>query len=341
MLKIFIVLFTCTFGLFGGLNQKNAFKVFFWTASDVDTVKTGCYGYIQIDSISSSPTQNFYHTSFWLTYDWWFLRFEGAYVPATITCNKEQPSVITMSPDHFLNVEWFSGFKLDNTNDSLQFYFPLLPQTTNYGRYDYFMVDVDSLRELQLYGAGDSIMVGTFIQKKPGDNGGTVLLGRNAFIVELTDSNPFRIKSLRCQGNFDSLLNQYLKFPLDTLKKDAFWYGVDILDTISNIPRIKVSSIIVAGIEPFLTGTKKDVSWKLENKTGVDSCLISVSYDQMTWAPLGKTTIDTLVPWTISIRASEKTVLKVIACGKYGERISAIKNNMHFCSFEIRSLQIK
>jgi hypothetical protein len=263
-----------------------------------------------------------------------------SYMPTEIVISKGKPSTITRAPDHFNNVDWFTGFKRAGSTDSINFFFPLLPQGQNYGRYDYFTVDVDDSLDLEFYGAGDSIMVGTFVHKKPAPNGSINILGRNAFIVELTKSNPLRISSIRCNGAFDSLLTVFLKFPLDSLKVDAAWYGIDILDTLTNVPRIKVFSLALSGKEPYLKGTQKDITWKLSGTSEIDSCLVGVSYDKMSWVPVGRTDIDSIYPWTIASSASDSTIIRVIAYGKHGERIAGTKTNNQFISATIWGLQV-
>jgi len=245
--KGLLFLFLLISSISGYLNPKDAFRAFFWTQENNDSLKHGCYGYVQVDSVVETEFTLNYLSSFWLTYDWWHIRFKMSYLPTMINYSKTKPVAITRSSGYFKDVEWLTGFKQANSKDSsgfdsIQFYFPLLPLGQQYGRYDYFTIDVDNKLDLEFYGAGDSIMVGTFVHKEPAANGAVNILGRNAFIVELTNSNPLRIKSLRCQGIFDSLLTIYLKFPLDSLKKDADWYGVDILDTLTDVPKIKVFS---------------------------------------------------------------------------------------------------
>lgn len=340
MRKFPLFLFLFIINIYGGFLPGNAFKAFFWFMSEEDSLKHGCYGYIYIDSVSSSENEDIYHTSFWLTYDWWFLIFKGSYTPTNIILKKNKPDAISRGSNHFLNIEWFSGFYLANSNDSLIFYFPLINMQFEYGRYDYFTVDVDTLLDLEFYGAGDSIMVGTFTHKKPSPSGSVNILGRNAFIIELTKSNPLRIKSIRCNGEFDSLLFLFLKFPLDTFKTDACWYGVDILDTLSNIPMIAIDSLRIDGQEPYLIGSNKDIKWSLRNKEGIDSCLISITYDSFNWIPLSNTELDSSFMWTVGNDASEATIIKVMACGKHGERIYSVLDNMQFFAFKIRYLQI-
>jgi hypothetical protein len=340
MIKSTILVVLFYLSIYGFLNQNSAFRAFFWTMDEKDTAKSGCYGYNQIDSVASLSNEYKHFSSFWLTYDWWHLRFKMSYMPTEVTFSKSRPPAVTKASEHFSNVEWFTGFKRSSSSDSISFYFPLLPLTEHYGRYDYFTVDIDSILEIQFYGAGDSIMVGTFVDKRGNDRGGTLLLGRDAFIVELSDANPLRVGSIRCQGAFDSLITLYLKFPLDSLKKSATWYGVDILDTLSNVPKIKVYSVGLSGKIPCLLGSKKNITWKLSGQGEIDSCLVTVAYDKMTWIPLGKTIIDTFFNWIIPEQASDSTIIKVIAYGKHGERIASSKENLSFFTFNIRSLQV-
>lgn len=328
MFKKFFVLVFLFVSVVFAFYPNNAFKAFFWTQGENDSLKHGCYGYAQIDSILTSPSVSKLSSLLWLTYEWWFIRFKTSYVPTEITIHNTKPDAIVRCPNHFDNVEWFTGFSRTNSSDSIKFYFPLLPLGQNYGRYDYFTVDVDSLLDLEFYGAGDSIMVGTFVHKQPDARGAVNILGRNAVIVELTNANPFRIKSVRCNGDFDSLLTIFLKFDLSSLKQGAKWYGIDLLDTITHMSKIKVYAVDLE--EPHTIGSNKNITWKLEGHNEIDSCLVSVSYDEMSWLPLGKTELDSMLNWTIPVQASNSTIIKVIACGKHGERVVSTKTDINF-----------
>lgn len=341
MIRFSLLLFIVISPVCGAMAPNNAFRAFFWTQDSAGDLKNGCYGYNQIDSIASATGIDRLFSSFWLTYDWWHLRFKMSYMPTEIVLSKGKPAAITRCSGHFKDVDWFTGFKRTGSTDSINFFFPLLSQEMNYGRYDYFTVDVDASLDIEFYGAGDSIMVGTFVHKQPDARGAVNILGRNAFIVELTKSNPLRIKSIRCNGEFDSLLKVFLKFPLDSLKVGAAWYGVDILDTLTNVPRIRVFSLALSGKEPYLKGTKKDITWKLAGTSEIDSCLVDVSYDKMSWVPVGKTDIDSIYPWTIAPSASDSTIIRVIACGKHGERIAGTKTNILFISSTIWGLRVQ
>ena len=267
-----------------------------------------------------------------------------SYMPVNVVFSKTKPTKITRCPDHFKNVEWITGIRTTAYKDSVNFYFPLLPMNQNYGRYDYFTVDVDDSLDLEFYGAGDSIMVGTFVHKKPGPSGAVNILGRNAMIVEITKANPLRIKSFRCNGKMDSLLSVFLRFPLDSLKKDAAWYGLDILDTTSVTPRIKVYSVNLSGNKPYTIGTNHDITWKMEGTGEIDSCLITIAYDKMNWTPIGKTNIDSIFNWKIPNVVTDSTILKITACGKHSERIFSIKDSLKFIPgyiLKVRGLQVR
>lgn len=334
-----IILFLLAFNVLGNFNQGDAIKAFFWFKSNEDSLKHGCYGYLQVDSVTIE-SEKYCFSTFWLTYEWWFLRFSGDYAQTQITFNSSKPSCISQCSEHFSNVNWFSGFKLDDSSDSIRFYFPLQPQLSEYGRYDYFVVDIDSLLDLQFYGAGDNIMVGTFVHKKPDSLGAVNILGRNAFIIELTNSNSLRISSIRCDGEYDSLISLYLKFSLDSLKRDMDWYGIDILEIPESIPKIRVHSIDLEGTPPYLIGSNKNIIWKLDNKEEIDSCSVKISYDQVTWESLGTTLIDTTFSWIVDPEVTQETIIKIIACGKHGEYIFATRSNIPFFTMTLKSLQI-
>jgi hypothetical protein len=211
----------------GVLTNGNKFSTFFWTAEKTtDTVKYGCYAYAHIAGVET----NKYRTVFWLNYSWWEQLFLSPYMLFSITSNNGKPVAITRTQKHYDSTEWLTGFKRIGTNDSIKFYFPLLPVSSNYGRYDYFTVNVNDTADLEFYGAGDSVMVGTFVHKLPGPTGSVNILARNAIIVELTKSNPFRIKSLRFDATKLDLIKSYLTYDLTIFKKNVAWYGVDVID---------------------------------------------------------------------------------------------------------------
>jgi hypothetical protein len=210
----------------------NKLSTFFWTQKEEnDSLKYGCYAYSHVTGIDSSDVSQLkYSSNFWLNYSWWKLLFGKTFVKIDILNSKSKPSSITQSPNHFDSIEWITGFTDNITKDTIQFYFPLLPVGMSYGRYDYFTVSINDTVELQVYGAGDSIMVGTFLLKNGDSEGRIVLLGRNAIIIELTNSNVFRIKSVRFDAKYKDMINEYLKFDLNRFKSDEAWYGVDIID---------------------------------------------------------------------------------------------------------------
>lgn len=347
MVKVLLLLFLFSFNAHGVLKVNYAFKAFFWTMDSAKSAnKNGCYGYSQVDSVQSSDTEHNHYSSLWLTYSWWHIRFKMSYMPIDLIYSKTKPQKITRCPNHFLNVEWISGINSTAYKDSIRFYFPILPMNQLYGRYDYFTVDVDDSLDIEFYGAGDSIMVGTFVHKKPDARGAVNILGRNAIIIELSKSNPLRVKSIRCDGKQDSLLNIFLRFPLDSLKKDMGWYGLDILDTMSSTPRIKVFDINLSGTQPYTIGTKRDITWKLEGKSEIDSCIITYAPDKINWNPIGRTDLDTIFyNWMIPNLVTDTTILKVTACGKHSEKISATQGGFIFSkppqATKIRSLQLK
>ena len=135
-----------------------------------------------------SNEQNGYVSTFWLSgYTWWQKLFSNTYIKITLNTEPSQPTRVTRASGHFQNIEWLTGFHRDGSDDHIRFFFPILPNGSGFGRYDYFTVDVNDTLDLEFYGAGDSIMVGSFVHKKPDNNGAVNILGRNAIIVELSD----------------------------------------------------------------------------------------------------------------------------------------------------------
>lgn len=213
------------------IQQGNKLAAFFWTQkAENDSFKHGCYAYSHVVGIDSSSNNSVkYVSNFWLNYTWWKVLFGKTFVKIDILNSRSKPASCTQSLNHFNNIEWLTGFTDNITRDTIQFYFPLLPVNINYGRYDYFTINVNDTVEIQFYGAGDSIMVGTFLHKNGDERGATKILGRNAIIIELTSSNVFRIKSVRFNAEYKDLINAYLKFDLNRFKSDEGWYGVDII----------------------------------------------------------------------------------------------------------------
>ena len=323
-----IALFPCMAD--SSLSKGTIFASFFWTQGANDSVKNGCHGYTKINSVSTETGR--YSSTFWLSNSsLWQKMFNNTYVTTVITTSNGKPAEITAASNHFSSVEWFTSFERTCSNDILQFYFPLLPQDAGYGRYDFFTVKVNDTTDLEFYGANDSIMVGTFVHKKPHPTGAVNILARNAFIVELTNANPLRIKSIRCNGSYRSLLTAYLKFNLDTLKRNGAWYGIDISDTVTNHPKIVVHSINIEGTSPFISDSTYRISWKLNTLAEVDSCIVEASFDnKRLWNDIGTTGPDSSFRWKIPRRESDSTYIKVTACGKHQERVSAISAD-RFC----------
>jgi len=228
--------------------QSSFLKIFAWysVTTEKDTTKHGCYGFAKINMEKQGKT------TLWFNYSWWNVLFPFTYLQCKTNISDIVPdsTIILRKPDHFINTTWFNSFeRLDTVNQEINFKFPILPQGTKYGRYDYFSSKVDSLMDLEFYGAGDSIMVGTFVAKAPDSRGAINILGRNAFILELTNNNPLRIRSVRCNAKYDTLLIKYLNYDLKKFtsksadKNNIGWYGIDILE--SNF----VDKIIIQGLK--------------------------------------------------------------------------------------------
>jgi hypothetical protein len=156
--------------------------------------------------------------------------FHKVHFNCIITVRKNKPAEITRSSNHFSNIPWFESFERKDSLDIFKFYFPLLPLNTLYGRYDYFTVDVDSVLDLEFYGAGDSIMAGTFVNKKPTNSGTIDIKARNAIIVELTNSNFTRIKRISFDSTHASFISTYMGYNFAKIANNSASYGIQIID---------------------------------------------------------------------------------------------------------------
>lgn len=326
---VFLVLsFTTVHAAKLSVTTGNSLKAFFWTQATDDGSKNGCYGYAKIgDPTPVGAAANSYTSTFWFpTYGWWRNLFPNVYLSCTMLVSDEQPAIISRASGHFSSTPWFSGFSRNDTAESVRFYFPLLPQKSDYDRYDYFTIDVDSATVLDFYGAGDSIMVGSFIAKEPDPSGGVNILARNAIIVELTKSNPLRVGSIRLSGEFKDRISAYIGYDLTRFSDTAAWYGIDFIDT-SSPPVLNIYSIELQGTMPLTAQTTSSITWTLEGDSIVDSCLIYVSFDSTeTWNLTGKVINESSYNWTVPLRESSTAFIKVTAFGTSGETVSSISD---------------
>lgn len=310
------------------LDTGTTIQAFYWTQDSDEGDKNGCYGYTRINTTGSQGSTTNHLSTFWLpTYQWWHELFPETYIECSVELTDGIPDRVTRGSDHFSNVPWFGGFGRTDSDDTLRFPFPLLPRGMPYGRYDYFTVDVNDTLDLEFYGAGDSIMVGTFVHKEPDSRGAVNIIGRNAIIVELTEGNPLRIHSIRCNGAFEPLISAYLGYDLTSLKESAAWYGIDITGTPSSAPIIQVHSIEVDKKSPLIAGSTCGIGWIPEGIGEIDSVVVSVSFDSMsTWNSAGNAGLDSSIIWTVPQRESDNVFFMVTAYGKNGERISTFSN---------------
>ena len=314
-----------TFSLaFSAIPPETSIHSFFWTKDADETVQRGCYGYTKIGNYSEKDGG--YLSTFWLTnYEWWQKLFVNTYITITVRTEQGQPSKVTRASDHFKDVEWLTGFNRNGADDNIRFYFPLQPQAKPFGRYDYFTVDVNDTLDLEFYGADDNCMVGTFIHKKPDERGAVNILGRNAIIVELTDANPIRISTIRCNGEYKALLNAYLNYDLDKFAKDKEWYGISIIDTAKVEPKVVVHSVNVENGDQLEANSSTTISWETNLPSEVDSCRISASYDnKKTWQVVGSTDDESVFTWKIPNVQSDSAYIKITAYNTSGETTSDI-----------------
>lgn len=216
--NIIILLFLLiTFANGSLFNRNDSFSLFCWYQDSNDSLLYGCRTYVVFQDNIKCKLGLF-------DYQWWFVLFPDMYIDCTVKISNKPEKVIRCS-DHFNDNQWISGIQHDT--DLIQFYFPI---SEYYGQYDYFTVDVNDSFDLEFYGAGDSIMVGTFVHKEPDERGAVNIIARNAFIVEITNNNLLMIKSIRCNGRYKEIISAYLNYDLETFKKDQNWYGITFIE---------------------------------------------------------------------------------------------------------------
>lgn len=325
-LQIIVAVFSLAFS---AIPPETSFNSFFWTKDANEDVQRGCYGHTKTGEYSKDAGG--YLSTFWLTnYEWWQKLFVNTYITITVRTEQGQPSQVTRASGHFEDVEWLTGFTRNGSDDNIRFFFPLHSQAKPFGRYDYFTVDVNDTLDLEFYGAGDSIMVGTFVHKQPDERGAVNILGRNAIIVELTDANPLRINTIRCNGEYKSLLNTYFNYDLDKFAKDKEWYGISITDTNNVSPKLVVHSVNVENGDQLEANGSTTISWETNIPSEVDSCQILASYDnKKTWEIVGKIIGKSEFNWNIPNVSSKSAFIKVIAYNKSGENPSDISDMLN------------
>lgn len=231
-MKITLITITLAVCVFAKVQPGDTLTSFFWFQNEGDSTIQGCESYLIIEESEG----NILNSTFWMTkYQWWQKMFPDVNIKFDIFINDTTPNSVTQHCSNFNNAQWTERIK--HNNDSINFVFPVIDN--QYGRYDYYTVSVNDTMGINFYGAGDSIMVGTFVHKEPDSIGAINILARNAIIVELTNSNSTRIKSIRFNWQFKAQLTEYLKYDFETFKSDADWYGVTITDTSYVEPYVK------------------------------------------------------------------------------------------------------
>jgi hypothetical protein len=129
-----------------------------------------------------------------------------------------------------------------------------------------------------------------------------------------------------------------------TLGPKAGSYGVSgIIQTLTGTIRLKsddkgvfidstinpyspcIYSIVVSGVPLLLSGTTSQITWSVDPTVKIDSCIISVSFDnKVNWKPIGKTINTLFLVWFIPKRKSDSVYVKVTAYDYKKNSYSAI-----------------
>ncbi|MBN1981003.1 MAG: hypothetical protein JW795_05695 [Chitinivibrionales bacterium] len=141
------------------------------------------------------------------------------------------PSVLSCSK-RFDSTYWLCAInKIQKpTNNTIRFYFPILPSNQAYALYNYFTVKYNDTMNIEFQVVSDSVVTGSFVNKKSVGNEKTILYAKNAIVIKTTAAFPLRIKTVHIDAAFASLVSSYIGFDLVALKKDVRYYGVEALN---------------------------------------------------------------------------------------------------------------
>jgi hypothetical protein len=218
------------------LHADNLVKVgdyffsYFWTMKDT-TQSSGYYG---LSVVSNQLDDTNLLMKFKVTdLQWWQSVVSNPNKKIKMTFSSSKPDSVEICSGKFSSALWIrsiwdsTGSKADS---SLRFYFPIIPKSQSYNLYDYFSIKLNDTMNLQFQGIQDSVFMGSFIRRISGQP--TYLYAKNAIAIVTTAANDLRIRSIQVNGKYEKLVSSYLKFHLSSLVDSAYYYGLDIVDTI-------------------------------------------------------------------------------------------------------------
>ena len=303
-------------------NTGDSYCSFFWTQTTNEVAKYGYYGITKITGVDQSGASTIYSAKFRVDRcSWWQSLVMNIYGNINFVFNNTKPDSIDLCSSKFAAVSWLRSITgaTDSNAYSIRFYFPVLPKDQPYSRYDYFTVLFNDSMDVQFQGISDSIITGSFINKRiPGST--TMIYAKNAIAIQTTSANAFRIRSIQINGVYEKLVSSYLRFDLSALKKNAAYFGFNVIDTVIPDQVIQVKSVALSQASTLSADSTYRLTWSLSGASSVDRCSLSVSLDSgITWMSAGMTNgADTSVMWTAPHRESQHCFIKVLAIAQDG-----------------------
>lgn len=305
------------------LKNGDAIYSFFWTRSATGTNNYGYYGLVNIISGQTKSATDESIGKFRLDRSsWWLKLVTNASSDITIVFQNEKPDSVSRCSGKFTSVPWFSTIlgQTDTASYLMRFYFPILPQTQSYRQYDFFSIRINDSTDLQFHAVSDTSFTGSFISNGVGK--ATTIRAKNAFTILTTTRNALRIKKIEINGAHESYASSYLGFDLSSLKNNAAYYGLDIIDTtLVAQTEIQISNFKISGSPTLVADSTYRLSWIFDGSKAIDQSLLYVSVDSgVTWSTAGKVFgADTFSLWTAPRHESSHCFFKIVSIGTNGQ----------------------
>jgi hypothetical protein len=306
------------------LSTGDSYCSFFWTQSTGDTFKIGYYGVLKIGSQSQGALFTTDSATFRLDRSsWWQRTVANVNTNIEFVFSTAKPDSIDLCSAKFAPVPWLQSItgKTDTAEYAIRFLFPVLPIGQNYGRYDYFTVRLNDTMEIHFQGINDTTLTASFVnQRIPGSI--TKIYAKNAITVRTTATNSFRIRNIQIDGAYERFVSAYLRFDLSSLKKNAGFYGLALIDTTIAEQAIQVSGVTISGAPALSADSTYQLTWSMLGASNVARCSLYVSLDSATtWLAAGMTAGTlTAYQWTAPRIESQHCFIKVLAIDKNGQK---------------------
>ena len=213
-------------------SQNLPFKIndslcaFSWTQIQTDTLKKGYYSLTQIVGIDSTQTALTYSTEMRIVRSFWWQRPLGnvanAIKPMTLAFIKNKPDSIRDCSPRFLSKLWTHTLSSPSQPlpYTIRFYFPVLPMSENYYKFDYFTVTINDTMNLDFQCVADSIFIGSFTLNDVQSIKKTKIYAKDAIVLHTTKAQALRIGSVYVNSEHISLISQYIGLSLSALISD-------------------------------------------------------------------------------------------------------------------------